>query len=279
MNTSRLLLSLCCATVALLWMPPRAQASTEVSTKVFRFEGRRIHVDIYLPAESLGPSKRPVLLLHGAGGTVFDGPDIRRVAEALAEAGHPAYVLHYFDRTHTVAARDQVLRKNFETWLPTVRVAILWVQAQTPPTAVRSTAIDVYGYSLGAFLAISAASNNPKVAAVAEEAGGIWNNDQSRIGRMPRVLMLHGRKDERVPFAQYAPPLLTVLRQRGSGVRTHFFPKEGHRFSTEAQVQATKDVVAFFDRGIIPPRKIKTRAASPQKHRPRQQAEPTSVVP
>ncbi len=66
--------------------------------------GHRIRIDKYGTARSGKHSA--ILVLHGAGGTLLDGPEMRRVARRLAEAGNTIYLVHYFNRTGTIVALD-----------------------------------------------------------------------------------------------------------------------------------------------------------------------------
>lgn len=194
-----------------------------------------------------GEAKRPaILVLHGAGGTLFDGPEMRRVAQHLAAEGNAAYVLHYFERTGSIFALDSTMQKNFATWLETVRESIVAIQTLRGDQAK----IGIYGYSLGAFLALAAASDNPRVAAVVEHAGGVWNNEFTRIGPMPPVLMIHGEEDARVPVAKYAHPLASLLRKRATKLETRFFPSEGHVFSQPAMAQVRAAAAQWFRRSL-----------------------------
>jgi dienelactone hydrolase len=172
----------------------------------------------------------------------WTGPDMRRVARQLAESGHTVYLLHYFNRTGTIFGFDAGMQKNFASWLETVRDAIKFVRYDS---ANRSP-VGIYGYSLGGFLAVAAASDNPGVGAIVEHAGGIWNGKTESIGRMPPVLMVHGEGDTRVPFQKYAKQLVAVLRQRGGILKTRFFPGEGHVFSAGAMTQVRAATVEFF---------------------------------
>lgn len=203
---------------------------------------RWIAVDRYAPAP--GPVGAPVIVLHGAGGLVFDGPDMRRMARALVAAGHPVYLVHYFNQNGAIVAWDGLMQRHFDEWLGAVRVAIAWVRAREGGRPV-----DIYGYSLGAFLAVAAASDNPDVGAIVEQAGGIWNSEERRVGKMPPVLMVHGLADKRVQFQKYAEPLLRVLRERGGRVETDFVPGEGHTFKQPALTPVREKTVKFFNSG------------------------------
>ncbi|PZR75847.1 MAG: hypothetical protein DLM73_04165 [Chthoniobacterales bacterium] len=233
------------ALLAVYFSPARMMSASgsalpTVSSMSIQSDGHRIRIDKYATVQT---GKRPaILVLHGAGGTLLDGPEMRRVARQLAEAGNTVYLIHYFNRTGTIFGFDAGMQKNFEVWLGTVRDSIRFAQRDNAGGAP----VGIYGYSLGAFLALAAASDNPAVGAVVEHAGGIWNRKTERIGRMPPVLMVHGEGDRRVPFQKYAKPLAAVLRQRGTFFKTQFFPKEGHVFRAAAMSEVRPAAVNFF---------------------------------
>jgi dienelactone hydrolase len=222
----------------------------------FESAGRKIRADRYSPVGAR--SHRTVIVLHGAGGMLFDGPSMRRVARALAENGDTVYLLHYFNRTGTIGALDSTMQAHYVEWLETVRDGIVWAHGREENGA---RPIGIYGYSLGGFLAITVASDNPLVGAVTEQAGGIWNSQEKRVGKMPPVLMVHGLEDQRVPVEKYAKPLQRVLRARGGHVETEFVPGEGHVFSEAAMAVVRPKVAKFFAR-LRPGRATPWRAAT-----------------
>jgi dipeptidyl aminopeptidase/acylaminoacyl peptidase len=169
------------------------------------------------------------------------------VARALNEAGDTVYLLHYYNRTGTIVARDAAMERHFKKWAETVRDGIGWAHAREGKGA---RPIGLYGYSLGGFLAIVAASDNPRVGAVTEQAGGMFSSAGKRLGKMPPVLMVHGLEDRRVSFEKYAKPLLEVLRARGARVETHFVPGEGHVFSEKAMAVVRAKMAEFFARKL-----------------------------
>lgn len=244
MNVSRV-----CTCLAALWLSFNAtertsavEAQARPRKVALQLATGRVTAEVYEPATQ--QPKSAVVVLHGAGGTLFDGPEMRRVARHLAAAGHAVYVLHYFDVTGSFFATDGSMQKNFPKWLETVRASIPAIQAQRGDRSK----IGIYGYSLGGFLALLAASDNPDVAAVVVQAGGVWNSEFQRLGKLPPVLMIHGEQDARVPFAKYAKPLISELRERGIRVETRFFPREGHVFSPEARGEVRAAVAGFFER-------------------------------
>jgi dienelactone hydrolase len=220
-------------------------AATRPESLSFESGRRKIRADRYVPVGRR--SQRTVIVLYGAGGMVFDGPSMKRVARALADNGDVVYLLHYYNRTGTVVALDSTMQKHFAEWLETLRDGIRWVHGREDNGTRR---IGLYGYSLGGFLAIAAASDNPLVGAVTEQAGGIWNSQEKRVGKMPPVLMVHGLEDRRVPVEKYAKQLLRVLRQRGARAETEFVPGEGHVFSEAAMAAVRPKIAKFFQREL-----------------------------
>jgi dienelactone hydrolase len=215
-------------------------ATARPTSLFFESGGRKIRADRYSPIGT--PSHRTVIVLYGAGGMIFDGPSMKRVARALADAGDTVYLLHYYNRTGTIVALDSTMQRYFEEWLVTVRDGIAWAHSR------EKGSIGLYGYSLGGFLAIAAASDNPLVGAVTEQAGGIWNSEEKRVGKMPPALMVHGLEDKRVPVEKFARPLLRVLRARGGHVETDFVPGEGHVFSESTMAVVRPKAAKFFTR-------------------------------
>ncbi len=221
---------------------PAARAATALH---FNSGGRDIQVDYYAPATE--SRKPPILVLNGAGGVIFDGPDMRRMARRLASGGYPAYLVHYFNRTGSLAVMDPMMRRHFDEWLSTVRDAVTWVRAQ--PLS-QGRAVGIYGYSLGAFLSLAASSDNPGVGAVVEQAGGIWYGQRERLKRLPPVLMIHGRDDRRVPLEKFAVPLAALLKERAASVEARFYAGQGHSFQQPVEEKVRDLAVGFFDRNL-----------------------------
>lgn len=226
-----------------------AEALFNVTAVEFESGGKKITADHYQP-RTARPRAR-VIVLHGAGGTLFDGPDMRRMSRDVASAGHDVYFVHYFNRTGTWFGLDAGMQRNFPAWLQTVKDAIKWVRGQQPERGP----IGLYGYSLGGFLALAAGSDNPDVGAIVEQAGGMWNGNESLIRQMPPVLLVHGSADQRVPLNKYAIPLVALLQRRGIHFDKHFFAGQGHVFSQSASVEVRRDAVKFFERNLAPKEK------------------------
>ena len=252
MNQMWRLIALTVLTAALISGSGRAATQDErsnvfvVRQKSFESGGVKILVDVCTPRDP-GPHT-PILVLHGAGGMLFDGPEMARVAEALARAGFEAYQVHYFDRTHTWFAREAVLLKLFPTWRATVGDAVRWVRAQRP----EARKVGIFGYSLGAFAAIETARRDPSLGAVVEEAGGFWHGHPEGPAQQPfpPTLVIHGTADARVPNEKYTQPLLAYLRAHRVRFQKKFFPGEGHDFSAAASAEVRADAVRFFQQHL-----------------------------
>lgn len=236
-----------------------ANAVSVPSTRLsFESGGKRVQVDFY-ETENEGPHPK-VLLLYGAGGLVFDGSRMREAAQRLVRAGNSVYLLHYFNQTHTFVAPPWTMRKDFGRWEETVRDAIAWIHQQPGSSAP----IGIYGFSLGGFLALAAASDNPRVGAVVEQAGGIADEGRQRIGRMPPLLLVHGGRDRWVPFKEYAEPLVTALNENGVKFETRFFPGEGHKFKPAALEDVRARAINFFRRNLHAGNRYARRAGDPR---------------
>ena len=198
--------------------------------------------------ERAGQAQGPaILVLHGAGGMLFDAAEMRRISRHLAGEGNTVYLLHYFNSTGTpFALRGATMERHFATWRRTVLDAIEEIQVRRGDRSP----LGIYGYSLGGFLALYAASDNPRVGAVVEHAAGIWKDKLDRLGTLPPVLMIHGERDTRVPFREYAARAVPELRKRSPHVRTRFFPDEGHGFSKAAMTSVRRDTATFFARWL-----------------------------
>jgi dienelactone hydrolase len=212
----------------------------------FQSGGTKIPVDVYTPKSVRRPA--PILVLHGAGGMLFDGPEMSRVARSLASAGFEAFQVHYFDRTHTLFARQAVLLKLFPTWLGTVHDAVAWLHAIRPD----ARKIGIFGYSLGAFAAIETARRDNSIGAVVEQAGGFWHGHPEGPTRqpLPSILIIHGTADRRVPGEKYTEPLIAYLLAHDDPFTTKFYPGEGHDFSATANANVREEAVKFFARHL-----------------------------
>jgi dienelactone hydrolase len=222
---------------------------------------RSVRLDLYQPsdppsvraglADSYGAAgqtpHRTILLLYGAGGLAFDGSRMRVTAQRLVNAGNIVYLLHYLDETRAFVAEPWIIRKDFDEWVETVRYAIAWIQKQPRSSAP----IGIYAYSLGGFIALEAASDNPQVGALVAHAGG-WQAEMKPLGRMPPLLLVNGQRDRWVPYKKYVEPLLSYLEQHHIAYESRVFPKQGHKFKPAELEDVRTEAIDFFQRHLKP---------------------------
>lgn len=240
----RRLLALCTWGLGFLSMSCQSHPGhgIKVSAHTFRSGGRTIQVDRYRGQP--GQASAAVLVLHGAGGMIFDGPEMKRLAQALAHAGLDAYVVHYFDRAGGPVAFDGGMTRHFDTWVGTVRDAVTWVRE----TEGQKGPLGLFGYSLGGFLTVAESSHDPRIAAAAVHAGGIWEGYDKGVTQVPPMLVIHGRQDSRVEFDRYVPELRAFVLQKGGAekLESALYDSQGHRFDAFASAQVRGETVAFF---------------------------------
>ncbi len=221
------------------------EAEVRKTSTTFLSDGRKIAAEIFSPATT---GKYPgVLVLHGAGGMLMDGPAIHRFARALAEHGLTACAVHYFNRTGTVFARDATIHKKFDTWRETVNDAVDFLSARPE---VSPNTIGCFGYSLGGYLALAQAAQDPRIGAVAELAGGIDRKHEGLVRRLSPVLILHGSRDERVPV-ELAWQLEKIAQRVGAPCAMHIYENEGHVLSSASQVDAAERAVKFLRKHLL----------------------------
>jgi dienelactone hydrolase len=196
--------------------------STSQSQLTFESGNKSIRLDAYLPdtAEKL-PT---VLALYGSGGGV---EGMNEPATMLAAQGFAVFVLHYFDRTGTTQIADkQTIFRNFPAWGKTVWDAISHIEQHPQVDAKR---MGLLGFSLGAYLALSVASVDPRVQAVVEFFGGLPKEMRLFMRRLCPVLILHGEADPTVPV-QEAYDLQNLLEKKGVPYEIKIYSGAGHGF-------------------------------------------------
>jgi carboxymethylenebutenolidase len=184
--------------------------------------GKRISMDAFVPAG--GGAHPAVIVLHGSGG--MWNPIYTQYAEQFSRVGYAVYVPHYFERTETHWADDAAIEKHFVEWKETIHGAIELVSRQPGVDASRMAII---GFSLGAFLGLAIAAEEPRIKAVVDFFGGMPEQLRDKCTRMPPVLILHGDADERVPL-RWALELEELLKRCGTEYDIKVYGGEGHRF-------------------------------------------------
>jgi len=203
----------------------------------FESGGKPIRLDHY-PPNHAGNSPA-VILVHGSGGPLHG---LDPFASQAANFGIHVFVLHYFERTgHNWVAPSQI-ESNFLIWLKTLEDAMTFVASQPGVDANR---IGLLGFSLGAFLSLALATQDSRIAAVAELFGGLPEQFAHNANNLPPVLILHGQQDTTVPIDR-AYELERILQQHKISYQIKIYPDQGHVFKGLAQLDAMRRVAQFF---------------------------------
>jgi dienelactone hydrolase len=208
-----------------------------MSMATFTSNGKPIRIDHYPPNHA--GSSPAMILIHGSGGPLHG---LDPFASQAAMFGLHVFVLHYFERTgHNWVAPSQI-ESHFLDWLETVKDAVSFVAGQPGVDASR---IGLLGFSLGAFLSLSLATQDSRISAVAELFGGLPEQFAKDAGNLPPVLILHGAQDTTVPIDR-AHELERILQQHKIPYQIKIYPDQGHVFRGLAQLDAMRRVAQFF---------------------------------
>jgi len=206
----------------------------------FASGGKRIRIEEFGAAKS---GKQPaVIIVHGSTGLPYGDRFFAGVSETFASQGFATYLVHYFDSTGTNYASDADIRWNFATWLQTLDDATAHVSDRP---GVDRRRIGFFGYSLGGYLAVARAADDPRIGAVVELAGGIDPGYARKVRRLPPLLILHGTRDQRVPPTE-AEALEQLARRIGATSEKKLYDGEGHILSGGAFVDVFARGTAFF---------------------------------
>ncbi|MDB6155803.1 MAG: dienelactone hydrolase [Chthoniobacteraceae bacterium] len=222
----------------------QAAPAIEQRNESFLSGGKTIHVETFAPA---GNGRFPaVLVLHTSVGTLVGKSQLELFSKQLAAQGNVAFLVRYFDRTGTHYAGDDKINELAPVWIETVHDTVSFAAAHAK---VRPGAIGIFGYSLGAYLGVAESSNDPRVKALVEIAGGILTRYKGKIDRLPPLLSLHGDADERVSVSN-AFELQKLARQLGGNPQIHIYKGEGHRLSPAAASDASARALRFLERHL-----------------------------
>ncbi|WP_395748365.1 alpha/beta hydrolase family protein [Prosthecobacter sp.] len=245
MKTLRLLALLSAVLAASCAHTAKVRGVQEATTS-YLSGGKKIVVETYLPAS---PGRHPaVAVLYGSGGLINGKGDMVAFARLLAQRGMAAYLIHYFDRTGTLIAGDKSIAADSKIWQATVKDGIDFISQQPE---VNPRAIGLYGYSLGAFLSVGAATTDARIVAAAELSGGLFQGLKGHTRRFPPMLILHGSDDQRVRI-KFAEELLLEARRMHARPAVHIYPGEGHSLSTSAAADATTRALIFLQLHLHP---------------------------
>jgi carboxymethylenebutenolidase len=183
-----------CATVANAQAPaPRTVEARETS---FTSGGKVIRLEVFAPK---GDDKVPAIVLVPESKSLDEvGVVYRGAARLLAERGYLVALIHVFDRTGHKKGVDpkKINEEDFRAWKETVADGFCHIRDKLDRKRVKKEDVGLLGFSLGGFLALSAATDKELgVTAVASYFGGIPDQLWPDVRHLPPTLLIHGRKD------------------------------------------------------------------------------------
>jgi len=184
-----------------------------------------------------------ILVLHGAGVVDAGYRYISQLGRKIAAHGFHAFLVEYFDRTGTSHATDSIIRTHTAAWLDTIHDAVDFISGLP---GVDAECLGTIGYSLGGYLAVAHAARDERICAVVELAGGIDAETAAAARRLPPLLIVHGREDQRISFHN-AVELQGLCEKLHAPVQTLFLPGERHTLSPGAALVAVRQAMRFFD--------------------------------
>ncbi len=224
----------------------RSQVSFESGSKDIR-------LDCFLP--DTNEQRFPAVIgLHGSGGGHAGMAD---PASLLAGQGFAVYVLHYFDRTGTTEIDGlQTIFRHFPVWMKTLWDAVSFVARQPQVDPER---VGLLGFSLGAYLALSASAIDSRIKAVVEFFGGMPKEMKFFARRLCPVLILHGDQDKTVPVEE-AYHLQQMLEKKQIAYEMQIYPGVGHGFSGQVWRDAGFRTVAFLEKHLTASNRLQDKA-------------------
>jgi dienelactone hydrolase len=157
----------------------------------FESEGKHIGFDEYRHQDQ--PISPAILVLHGSGGLSSHNFPYDELAHRFALRGFVVIVPHYLDATDR---SSQNAETKYKKWVKVIEDALAYLGTKPYITKNR---IAILGFSLGASVALAAASEGLPFAAVAECAGSLPDEYFYHLRAMPPLLILHNTFDPVVP--------------------------------------------------------------------------------
>src|SRR4029453_17626381 len=95
------------------------------------------------------------------------------------------------------ATPPEITESHYASWSAALRDAVGFARSEGT-----TRSIAVMGFSLGAFLSVSEAATDDRVAAVVSHAGGLSQYFPAGVRRMPPVLIVQAKDDPITPVAE-----------------------------------------------------------------------------
>lgn len=230
-------------------------------TKLLAVAGKGITCTFWTPAPAQD-RKKAVIVAYGSYAMEGDfGRMIEQFCEGLSRAGYFVALPAYFECSGTTPGMNAALSTNatFDKWISCMSVATLWARTQTGTSAAA-----LIGFSLGGNLVLKSALAFTVDAVVDffgpltlfEDAGN-HALTQSRIARLPKTQIHHGKPDTVVPLEFSTKILLGWLTLGGVSHEVHLDYSCGHPgdrktqpWNSKAEDDSLKRTVTFLNASI-----------------------------
>ena len=212
--------------------PLSGQAMEKVRKARFQSSGRSVTYEVF----DGGTQEPLVIILHGASGP--DASLYRSQANYFSQNGHTVLLLHYFDASSSSTPSEE----NYRKWAQAV-VDLIQDCATQPGLAGRKIAL--VGYSLGASVALAVGSSGASVDSIAEWYGSLPDEFFYKLQGMPRLLILHGARDENIPIIN-AQQLIKLCEIKRFECESHIYSDQAHGFAGQALEDADQRTLKFI---------------------------------
>lgn len=221
---------------------PVAQAGPSCSDLTYDSQGAAVRATYCLPGGD-ARDLPAVVILPGCGGP----PEFSEVGPALAGEGFATLYIDYFTQAGPPGgpmcqAGGPAQRAAFRTWLQSIGDGVTWLSGQPRVSPDR---IGIFGYSLGAAVAMHAASWDPRYKAVVFLSGLLIEFLPPRPAALPPIAIFHGDADDAVPVAQ-AYQLRDMVAAEGRPHEFVVYPGNGHGWPGANWLDVYRRTVAFF---------------------------------
>lgn len=223
--------------IKLLLLPPLLMRADHSCGATFVSSHRQVRYDQSCKNE---PARGSLILLPGG-----SGPDSTYPGQVkyFRQHGYCVYVIHYLDATGgPLKPSDSAYR----TWAQVICDFLSLKRLSVPGSQV-----GLLGYSLGASVALVAATQGAAIRAVADWSGSLPDAFVESARAFPPLLIVHGTEDRVIPERD-AEQVRTLWLLHGGFCDLRIYAHQGHRLSPSASGDADEESLHFFDAHLTP---------------------------